>query len=304
MKKIMLTGVTVVVPFLNRATFLKRILDSIEKQTYRVDEILIIDNGSGFEEVVKAWEVITMHTLVNRCKFLSTFGRFNANCARNLGIALCETDIIAFLDSDDWWTEKHIERSVNVITDSNKIGSYSGRYELAKFGVRYNKSNDIGKYSSPIDFFFGKNSGAAQSSSFVLRTEELRKHRIYWDENLKRSQDIDFFLSVQTHTSGWVFQNNPEYYIDWSEGGTRGRIDSESIFYFYRKWSPHFSVLARERFFRRYLTSFLSRGMFENFWDLQKLYRTGSRGSIFGYVKSNFLVCMVMALIIKVKLLF
>lgn len=39
-------SVSVVVPFFNRAEFLERLLDSVGVQSYKVDRVYVVDNGS------------------------------------------------------------------------------------------------------------------------------------------------------------------------------------------------------------------------------------------------------------------
>lgn len=297
------SDVSVAIPFLNRSSFLKRALDSISNQTYQVEKVYIVDNGSKYDEILEVLKIIKSHALSTCCVLVSSLNRFNANYARNLAMDLCCTKYLAFLDSDDWWLDQHLERSVKLLKDSDKVGVYSGRYEKLPFENRLNKSVDISICGNPFNFFWGGKAGTAQSSSFVIEVAPVIESFVYWDTSLKRNQDIDFFITLELNTKGWIFQGVPEYYIDWCEGGTKGKIDANAIFYFYKKWQAYFSRSIVDRYFLRYLVVFVTRGMYKEFFELQSEYRSLTI-SLKNYVKSSFLACLSFSLLLKVKSVF
>lgn len=253
-------SISVVVPFYNRSMYLLRLLNSISAQSHPVEKVFVVDNGSEDQEAEKAWAIIRNHQLSDRCCFISTLRVGNANYARNLGFALSHSEYVAYLDSDDWWGPSHLKRSVEVLKRSGKAGCYSGAVIHKVNGIALAKSVDIDKVGCPFRFLFSKNGGIAQSSSFVVSKVKVNGI-VEWDENLKRSQDLDYFISIQLKTEGWVCQPSPDYHIDWNEGGAVGRIDFESIVFFYNKWSSKFPRVLEVFFVLKYISVFQERDM-------------------------------------------
>jgi GT2 family glycosyltransferase len=94
--------VTVVVPAWNRARELPAALASVAHQTARPAEVVVVDDGSTdrTSEVAAAHGARVVRHDENR----------GVSAARNGGIAATSHDWIAFLDSDDEWLPRHVER--------------------------------------------------------------------------------------------------------------------------------------------------------------------------------------------------
>jgi glycosyltransferase involved in cell wall biosynthesis len=106
--------VSVIVPTFNREKTILRAINSILKQTYKDIEIIIIDDCSNdnTQNVVK---------LLNndKIKYIKHDKNRGACAARNTGIKLAKGEYIAFLDSDDEWLPKKIEKQVNFLKTNN-----------------------------------------------------------------------------------------------------------------------------------------------------------------------------------------
>ena len=100
-----LKDVSVIIPTLNRCNFLKRALDSVLTQTIKPKEIIVIDNGSSdnTKEMVCS--------LFPSVKFVKETRR-GVSAARNKGIKLAKSEWLAFLDSDDLWKAKKLEKQL------------------------------------------------------------------------------------------------------------------------------------------------------------------------------------------------
>lgn len=102
--------VSVVIPFYNGHSTIRRTIASVERQTVPPGEIVLVDDGS--------WEPFHAE------QFNSTIPirvvRHDSNlgipAARNTGIRACTCQWIAFLDHDDEWTPEKLERQWQVIS--------------------------------------------------------------------------------------------------------------------------------------------------------------------------------------------
>lgn len=95
--------VSVVIPTYNRAEQVLKAINSVLKQSYSDFEVLVCDDGStdDTEERIRAIDD-------SRVRYLKQENK-GPGAARNLGLKNAKGDLIAFLDSDDFWTPEHLE---------------------------------------------------------------------------------------------------------------------------------------------------------------------------------------------------
>jgi glycosyltransferase involved in cell wall biosynthesis len=99
--------VSVVIPTHNRASLVGRAIGSVLAQTQRDLEVLVIDDRS-----TDRTEEIVMAIPDRRVRYLRTPARLGAAEARNLGIRHADGRFVAFLDDDDQWLERKLERQL------------------------------------------------------------------------------------------------------------------------------------------------------------------------------------------------
>jgi glycosyltransferase involved in cell wall biosynthesis len=98
---------TVVIPVHNRAHLLGRAIRSVQAQTFEDLELLVVDDGSTDRSAEAAAEVEDPRIRVIRLPCRSGVSR-----ARNTGILEARGNLVAFLDSDDEWLPRKLERQV------------------------------------------------------------------------------------------------------------------------------------------------------------------------------------------------
>ncbi|CAD6878792.1 Glycosyl transferase [Methylomonas albis] len=100
--------ISAVIPAYNSAKFIRAAISSIQAQTSKVDEIIVVDDGSmdDTEQIVKdISHAIIYHKQLNQ----------GPSAARNKGIELASGDWIAFLDADDQWTPDKIAKQIQTL---------------------------------------------------------------------------------------------------------------------------------------------------------------------------------------------
>ena len=105
--------VSVVIPTYNRGRLLCDALDSIEKQTLPVFEIIVVDDGSTDET----------SQLIRRYAKVKYIRQNNAGpaAARNRGIREACGEYVAFMDSDDLWVPDKNEKQVAFMVRNPKV---------------------------------------------------------------------------------------------------------------------------------------------------------------------------------------
>jgi glycosyltransferase involved in cell wall biosynthesis len=122
--------ISVIIPTYNRAHLLPRSIESVLNQTYKDFELIIVDDGSNdnTDEVVNKYIKKD-----NRIKYIKFEKNKGGNVARNAGINHSRGEYIAFLDSDDEWLSKKLERQISVFHKSKieNLGLvYCGSYAI------------------------------------------------------------------------------------------------------------------------------------------------------------------------------
>jgi len=96
--------VSVVIPTYNRKAMLTRAVNSVLGQTYSRLELIVVDDGStdGTEEHLEGFRT--------DCRFNYYYQENRGqSVARNFGISQAKGEIIAFLDSDNYWKEGKLQ---------------------------------------------------------------------------------------------------------------------------------------------------------------------------------------------------
>ncbi len=106
---------SVVIPTYNRAKLLPHSIESVLSQTFQDFELIIVDDGSidKTEKVVKKFQ--------KKDKRIFYYFQENKGPAttRNVGIKKAKGEYIAFLDSDDMWLSKKLEKQIRIFENSN-----------------------------------------------------------------------------------------------------------------------------------------------------------------------------------------
>lgn len=109
--------VSVIVPFYKNKEWLRQALTSVEQQTYKIVEVIVINDGSSEDltDIEKDFPNFSFTKTINK----------GAGAARNLGIDLAKGYYTAFLDSDDIWSEDKIQKQVAFMQKHNFIWSHT-----------------------------------------------------------------------------------------------------------------------------------------------------------------------------------
>ena len=194
--------VSVVIPTYNRAGLLPRAMDSALAQTYDDLELVVVDDGStdDTEAVVRGYDD-------PRVRYVAHETNRGANVARNTGIEAAEGEYVAFLDSDDEWLPRKIERQVDRVGESTWVGAYCGaetrtegvgaelRASVASMLARADEAPEYRGGTRLVGEILADNVQPGAGSTLLVRTDVARAIGGF-DEALDRFQDPEFVLRV------------------------------------------------------------------------------------------------------------
>ncbi len=110
--------VSIIIPTYNSSSYLSGAVDSVLSQTYKNNEVIVVDDGSTDR---------TKQLIQERYPEVLYVYQDNhgPSVARNHGIGMATGDYIAFLDSDDLWFPKKLELQMEVFRKDASIGLVS-----------------------------------------------------------------------------------------------------------------------------------------------------------------------------------
>ena len=180
--------VSVVIPTYNRVPYLGRAITSVLKQSYPVNEIIVIDNGSTDQTLSFIKKKFTSIRVIIEKKRGVSF-------ARNLGIKNCKYNWIAFLDSDDEWITDKIEKQFVLLKESNFKYQFIHTNEIwIKNGMLKNQKK---KHLKKGGYIFEDCLDICKiSPSSVLIKKELFDRYGLFDNKFKVCEDYELWLRI------------------------------------------------------------------------------------------------------------
>tara|TARA_B100000029_G_scaffold516721_1_gene633252 strand:+ start:9897 stop:10688 length:792 start_codon:yes stop_codon:yes gene_type:complete len=185
-----ISQVSVIIPTLNRVDTLRRALDSVISQTYKAHSIVVIDDGStdGTSDMInKYYPQIIFIRQDNQ----------GVSAARNTGINSIDAEWIAFLDSDDEWLPRKLEKQMTSLNNNKKMKICHTDEIWIRNGIRV---NPMKKHAKSGGWIFQKCLPlCCVSPSSVLLKKTIFDHVGLFDESLPACEDYDLWLRISIH---------------------------------------------------------------------------------------------------------
>ena len=186
-------AVSVIVPTYNRASFLKKALESLAQQTFKDFEIIVIDDGSNDEtpDIIK-----TYLPKINPRSLISIVSKENhgVSWARNQGILKSQASWIAFLDSDDAWIPRKLEVQMKYLERNPDIKICQTEEIWIRNGRRVNPMKKHAKLGGNI--FERCLELCVVSPSATVVSRKLLDEVGLFDESLPACEDYDLWLRI------------------------------------------------------------------------------------------------------------
>lgn len=177
-----MTSVSVLMPVYNtEESFLRESIESILNQTYQDFELIIIDDGSSNDiyKIIESYQD-------RRIRFYKNEINLGVAKTRNKLLELAEGEYVAFQDSDDISLPNRLAKQVEFLNSNKEISILGCDIETIP-----NKKK-LKKISNPkiLDFLGGC---AVANGSVMLRLEDLKKHKLKYNETCVTSEDYELW---------------------------------------------------------------------------------------------------------------
>lgn len=225
--------VSVVIPMYNVEKYIEQSINSVLEQSYKHFELILVDDGC----VDRTIDIVNRF-IDPRIRIIRQTNR-GLSGARNTGIDAARGIYIALLDADDYWAKDKLTKHIQHLSANPKVGvSYCPSLFINEEGEllgvgQFPKLNNItkqhifcrnpvGNGSSPVI----RRSVLSEVGYFGVKRDKYR--RMYFNESLRQSEDIELWTRIALNTS-WEFQgiNTPLTYYRVNDSGLSADVDKQ-----------------------------------------------------------------------------
>ena len=143
--------VSIITPSFNSEKFISETIQSVQNQTYKNWEMIIVDDCSSDETV----SIITrMALLDNRIQLFQSEKNSGTGIARNTALGKSKGRYISFLDADDLWKPQKLEKQIDFLKTNGLPFTFSFYDCIDEEGKPVNKKVEAPRNLSYRQLFF------------------------------------------------------------------------------------------------------------------------------------------------------
>ena len=196
--------VSVIVPAYNEERTLEKCLTSIQEQTYRNIELIVVDDGSkdGTSRIAKKYADIF---LVQKHE--------GPGIARNKAAKIAKGEILVFIDADIYLDKDYVKDIINPILNDNAIATYTTEEYIANskniWSRCYTIDHDLKNNKKNVESLDQKNRFRAISKSYFLKKGGYNISLGYNDDNFLTEEIKSIFAE-----GAKCYHDNPDNLYD------------------------------------------------------------------------------------------
>ncbi len=249
--------VSVIIPTYKRdVKYLFRAISSIEKQTYKNIEIIIVDdNPADSEYRKKTADFMKQYNNNSNIIYYMNHKNIGGSLARNNGINIASGEFITFLDDDDEYLPSKIEKQLNFMIDKNCDMSFTDLKLVNddRVVVDYREYPNLKKFDKQSLLKYHIMRHLTGTPTFMYRAEKLKE--IGGFEDAKMGQEFYLMLkSIEKDLKICYLNDSDVVAYRHNDGGiSQGKnkiIGENSLYNFKRKYFNIFTT--REKMFIRF----------------------------------------------------
>lgn len=205
--------VSIIIPIYNVEKYLDKCIKSVLNQTFEDFELLLIDDGS----TDNSGKICDAYSLQDSRIKVFHIDNGGVSHARNIGIENSNSQIICFIDSDDWVDEKYLSSMLKYSIDDDTLvyGNVTHdrlRYRKSSIGFPY-MEGDCWIDSQVADFFVRNRipeNGYPVAKFFRKRI--ITQFHLRFDERISLHEDHLFVLQYLLHVKKIVLTADASYH--------------------------------------------------------------------------------------------
>ena len=189
----MYKNVDIIIPNYNNANFLEQSIQSVINQSFKNWKIYIVDDSStdNSKDIILKYK--------NNKKIKSFFLKKNRgpSYCRNYAISKSKSHLIAFLDSDDFWSKEKLSKQISFMKKNKLLFTFTDYIPFINNSKRYLKKTNIKKTFNYKEFTYDSSIGTSTMiikrslitgikfkntnimEDYVFKCDILRKKKVY-----------------------------------------------------------------------------------------------------------------------------
>lgn len=226
------TGFSIIMPTYNQAAFIRRAIVSLQRQTYSEWELIIVNDGSTdntelfLSDYLQSPKIIYIHNEENT----------GLGHAVNQALEQANYEYIAYLPSDDYYDDTHLETLKDKLDESTDI-------VLAFSGVRYDASETPGILAYQSTY------GVRMDYNLLMVQTAHRNTLDRWIERKECVSDDLFFTFWRKLTDKGIFVPTKQVTCEWTNHpNQRHKITGEQYGGGLNKYRQYYRVKQPIRF--------------------------------------------------------
>ena len=200
--------ISVIVPVYNVGDYVEKCLESIIKQTYKDFELVLVNDGSTDMGMEKAWLY-----LLDRDVEYKIINKKNGGLAsaRNAGLEEASGEYVVFIDADDAVSEDFLQNLYDAFTDETDFTFCAYKFVKKQSPPLDDKKDKTVYGREELLEVFLKRSISFVVPSMLFRKSFLLENKLFFDEELRFSEDQPFIWNVILHSNKSVFLHKQMY---------------------------------------------------------------------------------------------
>ena len=195
--------VSIIIPYYRKINHIKKTLNSVLNQTFQNFEIILIYDDPILDDL-KFLEEITKDN--SKIKIIKNSKNLGAGESRNVAMKKSSGEIIAFLDSDDYWYPNRLEKQLNFMEENNYKFTFCNYKKKFK-----NKVIDVISKKFKITYKdLLTDCEIGLSTVFIRR--ELIKENLF--PTLRTKEDFVAWLKITKNNINAY--NFPDFLVEWN----------------------------------------------------------------------------------------
>lgn len=221
--------VSIVTPVYNAERFIEKTINSVQAQTYKQFEMILVDDCSPDDS---AAVIKKLAALDDRIKYVKLEENAGAAVARNTGLEHAKGQYIAFIDSDDVWKPEKLAKQIAFMKKNDYAFSYTNFEMVEEDGTVINASVPLPEklnYSGLL-----KNTAIA-CSTVIIDRKVIGDFRM---PLVRKGQDTATWLKIlRAHDYAYLFNE-----VMGSYRQVQGSISSNKIGALKRTWNTYHNI--------------------------------------------------------------
>ena len=184
--------VSVIIPLFNRENYIVETLKSIDAQTYRPIECIVVDDGS--EDMSKIVTENFIHSYKGDVAFILLCKKnTGVQNTRNYGTRYAKGEFIQYIDSDDILFDDKFKRQVDYLNKHKDFNAVFSPWSVGVSALQSKCSDEQKNIASIIDVNTYFKYGPIVNFSPLMKVQSIKEVGV-WDEQLTINEELDYHI--------------------------------------------------------------------------------------------------------------